>query len=165
MKKLLLFALLISGYCHGQCTEMIVSNDDVSETTSIKSEKLIVNDLSMTVWCVPYNKSLYYFDFIVKDKCIDNESEIIICFKNGEKVKYYNTSYNFNCAGQSAMQISSKNRKVFTNEKITIIRVGTTNGNFYQVELSDEQSDALLKTFQCAFNRESWEKEIKYKKS
>lgn len=164
MKKLLIIILLISSFCYSQCPEIIVFNDDVSEETTIKSEKLLVKDLSISIWCLPYNKSLYYIDFIVKDKCIDYESEIIICFKNGEKIKWFNTSYNFNCSGQSAMKIYQKNKKVFTNEKISIIRVGTNNSNFYQIELTDEEAEILLKTFQCAFKRESWENQVKYKK-
>ncbi|UPQ78553.1 hypothetical protein M0M57_13100 [Flavobacterium azooxidireducens] len=163
MKKLLIIALLISNYCQSQCNEMIVTNDDVSETTTIKSEKIVINDLSITVWCFPHNKSLYILDFIVKDKCVDYESEIIICFKNGEKVKWYNTSYNFNCKGQSAFKISQKNKKLFTTEEISLIRVGTNKENFYQVELNDEESAFLLKTLQCAYNREDWSKLMKYK--
>lgn len=162
MKKFLILTFFISFYCQSQCTEMIVNNDDVSEETTVKSEKIVLGDLSMSIWCAAHNKSVYYFDFIVKDKCIDYESEIIVCFKNGEKVKWYNTSYEFNCRGQSAMKIYQKNKKVFTTEKISIIRVGTNNGNYCQVELKEEDSEKLLKIFQCAFNRESWEKQIKY---
>ena len=164
MKKLIYFILLISSYSYSQCTEMIVTNDDVAETTTIKSDKISIKDLSITVWCYPYNKSLYILDFIVKDKCIDYESEIIVCFKNGEKIKWYNTSYNFNCNGQSAMKITQKNKKSFINEKISIIRVGTKDGNYYQVELNDEESETLLKTIQCAFNRQDWETKMKYKR-
>lgn len=164
MKKLIYFVFLISSYSYSQCTEMIVTNDDVSETTTIKSDKISIKDLSITVWCYPYNKSLYILDFIVKDKCIDYNSEIIVCFKNGEKIKWYNTSYNFNCNGQSAMKITQKNKNSFINDKISIIRVGTKDGNYYQVELSDEESEILLKTIQCAFNRQDWENKIKYKR-
>jgi phosphotransferase system HPr-like phosphotransfer protein len=60
------------------------------------------------------------------------------------------------------MKIYQKNKKVFTTEKISIIRVGTNKGNYCQVELKEEDSEKLLRIFQCAFNRESWEKQIKY---
>lgn len=38
------------------------------------------------------------------------------------------------------------------------------NFNKCQVELTEEESEKLLKTLQCAFNRESWEKQVKYKR-
>lgn len=167
MKKISIGCLLffnILCYSQEECNEMIVTNDPVSETTSIKSNKIIVNDLTITIWGQIINK-FYYLDFIVKDKCIDKGSEIIVCFKNDKKIKWYNTSYDFNCKGQSAMKIYQKDRKLFTTEKISIIRVGTKDGNYYQVELSEDESEKLLKTLQCAFNRESWEKQIKYKRS
>jgi hypothetical protein len=166
MKKISIgFLMFFYVLCYGQeqCNEMIVTNDPVAETTSIKSNKIVINDLTITIWSQLVNK-FCYLDFIVKDQCIDKGSEIIICFKNDEKAKWYNTSYDFNCRGQSAMKVYQKNKELFTTEKISIIRVGTKNGNYYQVELNEEQSEKLLETLQCAFNRESWEKQIKYKK-
>ncbi len=163
MKKVFLItAILISSYCNSQCTEMNVENDDVAEKTRIRSDKMIINDLTITVECSSYNKNFNVLDFLVKDKCVDKDDEIIIVFKNGEKVKYYNTFYDFNCSGQSAMLIQKSKRELFITEKISIIRVNTRNSST-QVQLSELESDKLLKIIQCALNRKEWESQIKYK--
>lgn len=157
----LLFSVL--GFSQEKCTEISVKNDEVTGKTIINSERIQYDGFSMTL-LVGNKKSIYPKMIFQTDKedCIDEYQPIYILFHNGKRVKTGNYVYSYNCNGLTGFIINSNtNRKLLENEKIKSIRIDTRN-SFLQVELTDEQSDEIIDIVNCAYDRKSWENEIKY---
>lgn len=166
MKKLVIaFILLINYNIQSQevCKKMIVKNDEVTETTVISSEEFELNNFSLSIIAGTRKGSYPKIIFKIKNECIDEYQPIYIVFTNDEKIKTANYVYNYNCDGFSGLIINNANsKKLLNTEKIKTIRVDTRK-NYYQIDLTNEQAESIKSVIQCAFDRKSWESQIKYK--
>jgi hypothetical protein len=166
MKKIVLGILMaVSFYSNAQekCNEMVIKNDDMTEKTTISSEYIHIGKLSIAV-IAGINKGTYTkLIFKSEEGCVDNMTPIYILFESGEKIKWYNYTYSFNCEGITGFPVGNKkNQELLKNKLIKTIRVDTTK-NYTQVDLTIEEAEILKKTIQCSYDRISWEDKIKYK--
>lgn len=164
-KTIILIFTLFSLISYGQekCTEITVNNDEVTGKTTISSEKIQYNGFSLTLLVGErkgvYPKMIFRTD---KETCIDEYQPIYILFENGKRIKTGNYVYNYNCDGLTGFIINNRtNRKLLESEKIKSIRIDTRN-SYFQAELTEEQADEIIDIINCAYNRKSWEEEIKY---
>lgn len=105
-----------------------------------------------------YPKMIFKTD---KETCIDEYQPIYILFHNGKRIKTGNYIYNYNCDGLTGFIINNRtNKKLLQNEKIKSIRIDTRS-SYLQIDLDKEQANEINDIINCAYNRESWEDEIK----
>lgn len=166
MKKTILALILLINLCsYSQeiCNKMTVTNDDVTEKTSISSEKFEFDDFSLTIIAGTRKGSYPKIIFKIKDGCVDDYQPIYLLFKNDKKIKTENYVYSYNCDGLSGFIINNgTNEKLLQTEIIKTIRVDTRK-NYYQIDLTIEQAELIKFAVQCAFDRKSWEEKVKYK--
>jgi hypothetical protein len=166
MKKTILTSILLIslyGYSQEACEKMTVINDDVTEKTTISSEKFEFDDFSLTVIAGTRKGSYPKIIFKIKDGCVDDYQPIYLLFENDKKIKNGNYVYSYNCDGLTGFIINNgANEKLLKTETIKTIRVDTRK-NYYQIDLTSEQAELIKSAVQCAFDRKSWEEKIKYK--
>ncbi|WP_158730433.1 MULTISPECIES: hypothetical protein [unclassified Flavobacterium] len=166
MKKLsLIIVILINSICLGQqtCEEMTVTNDEVTEKTTISSETLNFEKFSLTVIAGTRKGSYPKIIFKTREGCIDDYQPIYILFENEKRIKTANYVFQYNCDGYTGLIINNgTNEKLLRNEIIKTIRIDTRT-TFYQIDITKEDAETIRKTVECAFNRKSWEDKIKYK--
>ncbi|WP_445721627.1 hypothetical protein [Flavobacterium sp.] len=165
MKKIIIIQLLllsISSFGQENCTEINVKYDEVTDKTTISSERIQYDGFSMVLFVGErkgiYPKMVFKTD---KDTCIDEYQSIYILFHNGERIKIANYVYNYNCDGLTGFIINTRtNKKLLENEKIKSIRIDTRN-SYLQTELNEEQANQIIYIINCAYNRKSWEEQIR----
>ena len=166
MKKVItLLFLTINLLCFSQenCEEMTVKNDEVTEKSTISSERFEFENFSLKITAGTRKGSYPIVIFKANNGCIDEYQPIYILLENDKRIKTANYVYGFNCDGFTGFIINSgTNEKLLANETIKTIRIDTRT-SFYQVDLTSEKAELIKKAFQCAFDRKSWQEKIKYK--
>lgn len=165
MKRIIIIPLLllsILSFGQENCTEIIVKYDEVTDKTTISSERIQYDGFSMVLFVGErkgvYPKMVFKTD---KETCIDEYQPIYILFHNGDRIKIANYVYNYNCDGLTGFIINNRtNKKLLENEKIKSIRIDTRS-SYLQTELDEEQANQVIDIINCAYNRESWEDQIK----
>lgn len=165
MKRIVIIPIIfLSLLTFGQekCSEIIVKYDEVTDKTTVSSERIQYDGFSMVLFVGAtkgfYPKMVFKTD---KDACIDEYQPIYILFQNGERIKIGNYVYNYNCDGLTGFIINNRtNKKLLQTEKIKSIRIDTRN-SYLQTVLDEEQANQIIDLINCAYNRESWEDQIK----
>ena len=161
----LIISIVTSTLFYGQdnCSLMIVTNDDVLQKSTISSQEIEFKDFSLTILGAYRIDGEPKMIFKIKEGCIKKNQNIYILFENEKRIATGNIISNKKCDVFSGFYIErNSKKKLLENERIKTIRIDTEN-SYYQIDLTKEQSELILKIVQCAFDRDSWKEEVKYK--
>lgn len=159
---LLFFSNISFSQTDQSCLKVI--NDDVTATTKIISNEIDLGDFTVYVLAGITKGTFPKLIFkIKKGDCVDDYNPIYFMFHNSERYTGSNYVFQFNCTGSTGQIINnSKLTNLLKLEKLKTLRIDTRS-TFFQVDLTEEQSDLLKNYINCAFDWKSYKDQIKYK--
>jgi hypothetical protein len=141
-----------------------VINDDITATTKIISEEIDFGDFTVYVLAGITRGTYPQLIFrIKKGDCVDDYNPIYFMFHNGKRFGGRNYVFQFNCSGLTGQIVNNSTlSNLLKSEKLKTLRLDTRS-SFFQIDLTEEQSELLKKYVSCALDWKSYKDEIKYK--
>lgn len=166
MSRLTIFIIIVfftnNSFCQTNCLKII--NDDVTASTKIISQEIDLGDFTVYVLAGITRGTYPKLIFKIKEEvCVDDYNSIYFLFHNDERYTGGNYVFSFNCNGYSGQILNNaKLSNLLQTEELKTIRLDTKS-DFFQVNLSKEQSNLLKNYINCALDWKSYKDLIKYK--